>query len=215
MSTLIDITGNKYGMLTVIRRVENAPKGVARWECRCDCGNIVIVRGGNLKNGAVKSCGCLKGIANKKRSKHNMTGTRLYQIWINIKSRCYRKKNPFYKDYGARGIKMCAEWRDSFESFAEWALSNGYQDDLTIERINNDLDYRPNNCKWIGIGDQANNRRSNIKITYKNETHNLSEWCKIYGVNYDLVYNRIHNKHWDFERAMFEPVHAEKRNRKE
>lgn len=110
---------------------------------------------------------------------------------------------------------MCAEWRDSFESFAEWALSNGYQDDLTIERINNDLDYRPNNCKWIGIGDQANNRRSNIKITYKNETHNLSEWCKIYGVNYDLVYNRIHNKHWDFERAMFEPVHAEKRNRKE
>lgn len=215
MSTLIDITGNKYGMLTVIRRAENAPKGITRWECQCDCGNIVIVRGRNLKNGAVKSCGCLKSVANKKRSRHNMTGTRLYQAWANIKQRCYHENNPWYKFYGARGIKMCDIWRESFEAFAEWALSNGYQDDLTIERINNDRGYEPNNCKWIGLGAQANNKRSNVKITYKNETHTLSEWCKIYGVEYYLVYNRIHKNRWDFERAIFEPVHAEKRNRKE
>ena len=215
MSSLIDITGNKYGMLTVTRRVENAPKGVARWECKCECGNTVIVRGGNLKNGAVKSCGCLIDIKNKKRSTHNMAGTRLYQIWQNIKSRCYNEKNQMYKAYGARGIKMCDEWYSSFDTFAKWSLSNGYQDDLTIERIDNDKGYTPENCTWISIEEQANNRRSNIKITHNGETHNLCQWCKIYGKDYRLVYNRIHKNGWSFERAMFEPVHAEKRNRKE
>lgn len=215
MSAFIDITGNKYGMLTVMHRTENAPRGVARWECKCDCGNIVIVRGGNLKNGAVKSCGCLKSISNKSRSTHDMSGTRLYQSWINMKRRCYYKAHPAYKDYGARGIKVCDEWRNSFKNFAEWSLANGYTDNLTIERVDNDKDYEPYNCKWVNLGDQANNRRSNVKITYNNETHNLSEWCKRLNKDYALVYNRIHKNKWDFERAISEPVHIEKRNRKD
>jgi hypothetical protein len=214
MTALIDITGKKYGMLTVIRRAENAPNGIVRWECKCDCGNVVIVRGGNLKNGSVKSCGCLINISNKSRSKHGMSQTRLYQIWINMKARCYHKTHPSYKTYGARGIKICNEWLDSFLTFAEWALANGYQDDLTIERIDNDKNYEPDNCKWIDLKNQANNRGSNIKITYKNETQNLSEWCKIYNKDYRLVYNRIHKYKWSFERAIFEPVHIEKRNKK-
>lgn len=215
MSTLIDITGKKYGMLTVIRRAENAPKGISRWECKCDCGNIIIVRGGNLKNGNVKSCGCLKSIFNKSRSAHGMSNTRLYQTWINMKARCYRKTHPAYKNYGARGIKVCDKWRNSFKTFAEWSLANGYTDDLTIERIDNDRDYEPDNCKWICFGEQAENRRTNLNITYHNETHNLSEWCKLFNMDYNLVYNRIHKNKWDFERAISEPVHIEKRNRKE
>lgn len=215
MSALIDITGNKYGMLTVIRRVENAPKGVARWECRCDCGNVAIVRGRNLKNGSVKSCGCLIGVSNKSRSTHGMSRTRLYQVWINIKARCYHESHPAYKSYGARGVKMCNEWLNSFEAFAEWSLSNGYRDELTIERVDNNGDYEPENCKWIRLGEQAKNRRSNIMITYQSETHNLSEWCEKYKKDYRLVYNRIHKNKWDFERAMFEPVHVEKRNRRD
>ena len=215
MNALIDITGNKYGMLTVVRRAESAPKGITRWECRCDCGNTVVVRGGNLKNGAVKSCGCLINIANKNRSTHGMSGSRLYQEWVNIKARCYNKNSKAYKRYGARGIGMCQDWFDSFDVFAEWALSNGYSDNLTIERIDNDKGYMPDNCKWISKGDQANNRGSNISISYNGETHNLSEWCHIYDKDYRLVYNRIHKNKWDFERAMFEPIHIEKRNRKE
>lgn len=215
MSALIDITGNKYGMLSVLRRVQNAPNGVARWECKCDCGNVVIVRGGNLKNGAVKSCGCLRHDIGARTKTHGMSKTRLYQTWANMKERCCCKNNPAYGTYGGRGIMICDDWNNSFEAFAKWALSNGYQDDLTIERIDYNKGYTPENCKWISKSDQANNRRSNVKITFNNETHNLSEWCKMYGKNYYLVYNRIHKNKWDFERAILEPVHIEKRNRKD
>ena len=215
MTAFIDITGKKYGMLTVIRRLENAPKGVVRWECKCDCGNVVIVRSGNLKNGAVKSCGCLRSDIGKKSTTHGMSKTRLYQTWVNIKGRCCHKNNPAYSLYGGRGISICDDWKNSFEAFARWALANGYQNDLTIERIDYNKGYMPENCKWISMSEQANNRRSNVSITFNNETHNLSEWCKIYGKEYNLVYNRIHKNKWNFERAMFEPVHIEKRNRKE
>jgi len=211
MSAFIDKTGKKYGKLTVIRRAENAPGGIARWECLCECGKTTIVRGGNLSCGAVKSCGCLTG----GKTTHNMSKTRLYREWASIKGRCYYKSQVGYKSYGARGIKMCDEWLNSFETFAEWALSNGYKDDLTIERIDNEKDYSPDNCKWISLGEQANNRRSNIAITYKGETRNLSEWCKIYGKDYRFVHNRMRKLGWDFERAILEPVHVEKRNRKD
>lgn len=215
MTAFIDIKGNKYGKLTVIRRAENAPKGIARWECKCDCGNVVTVRGNNLKSGEVKSCGCLIGANNKERATHKMSKTRLYRTWAAIKARCYYKSQPAYKSYGARGIKMCDEWLNSFEAFAEWALSNGYKDDLTIERIDNDKGYAPDNCKWISLGEQANNRRSNIKITYQGETRNLFQWCRKFGKDYYSVHNRMYKLGWDFERAIFEPVHVEKRNRKE
>lgn len=211
MTAFIDRTGEKFGKLTVIRRVENAPGGITRWECLCECGNTTVVRSRNLISGSVKSCGCLTG----GKTTHNMSKTRLYQTWSAIKARCYYRGQPAYKSYGARGIKMCDEWRKSFEAFAEWAFSSGYRDDLTIERIDNDKGYTADNCKWISLGEQANNRRSNIKITHKGEIRNLSEWCKIYGIDYYLVYNRMYKLGWDFERAITEPVHAEKRNRKD
>lgn len=215
MSTLIDLTGNKYGKLTVIGRQPNAPCGVTVWECKCDCGNTKNVRGNNLKSGAVKSCGCLLKEAPKLRATHNMSETRLYREWASMKARCSYSSQACYKSYGARGIKVCEEWEHSFSDFAGWALSHGYNDGLTLERIDVDKGYSPNNCKWITLGEQANNRRTNVLITYQGETLNLSQWCKRFGKDYRLVHNRMRKNGWSFEKAMFEPVHVEKRNRKE
>lgn len=110
---------------------------------------------------------------------------------------------------------MCQEWQYSFEAFAEWALNNGYKDDLTIERIDNNKDYSSDNCKWIPLLEQAKNRRTNLMFSHGGETHNLSEWCNKLGMDYRLVHNRIRRNKWSFERALFEPVHVEKRSRKE
>lgn len=214
MSKLIDITGNRYGMLTVICRDENRPRGVVTWKCKCDCGNVKTVIGRNLKSGQVKSCGCMRVMLAKNTATHHMTGTRLYRIWSMIKARCCRKSLPAYKEYGGRGIKMCDEWKKSFENFMEWAFANGYEENLTIDRIDFNGDYCPENCRWVPFSEQALNRRSNIRIEYNGEVHCLSEWCKIYGKNYYRVHDRMYKKKWNFERAMFEPVHIEKRNRK-
>ena len=215
MSKLIDLTGNKYGKLTVISRQPNAPHGVTVWKCKCDCGNTTNVRGNNLKSGAVKSCGCLLKEAPKSNATHNMSKTRLYKEWASMKARCSYSSQPGYKSYGARGIKVCEEWEKSFLAFAEWALSHGYNDVLTLERIDIDKGYAPDNCTWITLGEQSNNRRTNVRITYCGETLNLSQWCKLFGKDYRRVHNRMKKSGWSFERAMFEPVHAEKRNRKE
>jgi len=214
MSKLIDLTGNKYGMLTVVCREKNLSDGFTAWRCLCECGNTKIVRGANLKRGSTKSCGCLSQKLRHERAKHSMSGTRLYNIWGGIKSRCYRKNQPSYKSYGGRGIKMCTDWKDSFENFSKWALSNGYDESMTIERIDVNGDYCPENCKWIPLSEQARNRRSNILYEYNGETHCLTEWCERYNKDYYLVRNRIKKDKWSFERAMFEPVHSEKRNKK-
>lgn len=210
MSKFIDITGNRYNHLTVIRRLDNASNGVAVWECLCDCGNITQVRGTNLKSGAVKSCGCLRKTT-KPTLRHNMSNTRLYRKWASIKSRC---KDPNNKDYGQRGIKMCEEWATSFEAFMEWAVSNGYSDDLTIERIDVNGDYCPENCTWIPWEKQQGNRRICRAIEHNGKTQNLAEWCRELGLSYSAIHNRIYKLGWSFERAISESVHIEKRNKK-
>lgn len=213
MSKFIDITGNRYNYLTVIRRLENAKGGITMWECRCDCGNITTVRGSNLKSGAVKSCGCLLHTT-KPTLKHNMSHTRLYQIWAAIKRRCNKPYEKSYKNYGGRGIKMCEEWQNSFEAFMEWAMNSGYSDDLTIERIDVDGNYCPDNCTWISKSGQAGNRRSCHYISYNGEVKTLNEWCKEMNLPYKNIHNRITKLGWSFERAISEPIHVEKRNKK-
>lgn len=214
MSKLIDMTGKRYGMLEVIGRAPRRGKQGTFWECKCDCGNTTIVSSSGLKRGT-RSCGCLKGIVSKQRSTtHGMTKSKLYYCWSNVKQRCCCETNKAFKNYGGRGIKMCEDWKNSFESFARWAASAGYKEGLTIERIDVNGDYCPENCKWISLSDQATNRRSNIVVDYNGESHCLSEWCEMYDVDYYLVYNRMHKNHWSFERAIFEPAHVEKRNKK-
>lgn len=211
MSKFIDLTGNRYNMLTVIRRLDNAEKGVTRWECICDCGNKTIVRGGNLKNGSVKSCGCLSKKSPRNKT-HGESKTPLYRMWISMIYRCHNPNNQAYKDYGARGIKVCEEWHD-FSKFKKWVIETKKDDTLTIERIDVNGDYCPENCKWIPLKDQANNRRSNIRIEHNGEIHNLKQWCDILNLDYKNIHNRIFKLGWSFDKAISTPIDISKRNK--
>lgn len=213
MSKFIDITGKKYNRLTVIKRLENSKDGSPRWLCKCDCGNYTKVLGKNLKNNSVKSCGCLIIENNKEHSKHNLCDTRLYSIWQNILNRCRNKKLKSYKNYGARGIKVCKEWEKDFINFYNWAMANGYKDNLTIERINVNGNYEPNNCKWISIKKQSYNKRNSLRFTINNETKCLAELCKEHNLNYVTIYNRIFKSKMDILTALSKPIMTEKRNK--
>lgn len=212
MSKLIDITGNKYNKLTVIGRVENGNKGASRWKCLCDCGNITYVRGGNLKSGSVKSCGCL----NKKPHYliHGDSDKPLYAMWTSMMYRCHNPKNQAYKFYGARGISVCEEWHD-YLKFKEWVESTKKEESLTIERIDVNGNYCPENCIWVSMKEQANNRRSNIIFEYNGEKHNLMEWCNLLGLNYKNIHNRIYKLGWSFEKAISTKIDESKRNKVE
>lgn len=207
----LDLHGKRFTRLVAIERVENAPNGQAVWKCQCDCGNITFVRRGNLMSGAVKSCGCLVHEPAHNRT-HAMSKTRLYQEWAHIKSRCVYKGAKSQQYYGARGIKMCNEWANSFEKFRDWALQSGYRDDLTIERIDFNGNYCPENCTWIPQSEQSSNTRRCVIITYNGKTQNLNDWCKELNLDYKRINNRIKKLGWSFERAISEPVNVNKRN---
>lgn len=190
MGNYIDITGQKFNKLTVISKIENSFSKKARWLCKCDCGNYAEVSGDNLRNGSVKSCGCLIAEKNKARATHRKSNTRLYNVWRNMKARCYCKTNPRYKDYGARGICVYNEWK-TFEKFYEWALLNGYNENLTIDRINVNGNYEPSNCRWIPLSKQAYNKRDSLIFDINGEQKCLAEICKEYNVKYTTIYRRI------------------------
>lgn len=183
MRKIIDLTGQKFGRLTAIKRVGSSKNKSALWLCKCDCGNEIIATSNNLRNGNTQSCGCLATeIRRKLCTKHNMRNTRIYRTWKSIRQRCYYERNDHYKYYGARGIIVCEEWKKDFLSFYNWAMANGYRDDLTIDRINVNGNYEPSNCRWITLKEQNNNRRSNHLITYNNETKNLQQWIDKFGI---------------------------------
>lgn len=184
------IIGQKFGMLTVTARAENAKNGKARWFCICDCGKEKKnpVTSYDLESGKVKSCGCIKKTCYKgMNTRHGETKTRLWSIWQGMRQRCKSKT-----DYSLRGISVCKEW-DSFESFRDWAKNNGYADNLTIDRINNDKGYSPENCRWATYKEQENNKRNNRRITVNGVTRNVSEWADITGIKAETIAWRANN----------------------
>lgn len=202
-----DLTGESYGMLVVIgigSKVEGRKK---HWMCQCSCGNVKSVRSDSLKSGAIRSCGCLKKEQDKKnldRQTHNLTGTRLHRVWLGMKSRCGNESLEHYERYGARGIRVCDEWSNSFEVFYEWAMSNGYEEHLTIDRIDNDGNYHPSNCKWSTAKEQANNRRSNISIVMDGKHYTLQQACSILKLPYGTISARHQRGDRGFE--LFKPI---------
>ena len=207
MSKLINLTGKTYGNLVVIKiNGRNEYKQII-WECRCKCGNIIDVPGYRLRYNQTKSCGCLK---RKRLITHGSTNTHIYNTWWNMKRRCYNQNNPYYKNYGGRGIKVCDEWLNDFTKFKEWSLSNGYTDTLTLDRKDVNGDYEPNNCRWVNNVVQQNNRRNNRYITYNNQTKTIAQWCRIIGIPRSTLYKRLFILNWSIERAFGEGVYHEK-----
>ena len=176
----IDMTGMKIGRLTVISRAENTNQNKAQWLCKCDCGNEVIVSRRHLKDFSTVSCGCYRSkLAKENNSTHKMKGTRLYRIWSGIKDRCCNHNSKYWDRYGARGITVCDEWKNSFEQFCQWSLDNGYRDNLTLDRIDNNKGYFADNCRWATYKEQENNRSNNRMLEYEGEVHTISQWSEL------------------------------------
>lgn len=207
-----NLKGKKFGRLKVDKMIY-IKNGHIYWKCKCDCGNDCIVKGYSLKSGNTKSCGCLqKENASKAKYKHRMSKTKLYKRWEDIKKRCYNKNSYNYKNYGGRGIKMCDEWLNDFMNFYSWAMENGYEEKLSIDRINNNGDYEPNNCRWVDIKTQCNNRRSNHLITYKGKTQNVSQWCEELNVSRSMVEFRL-RKGLSLDEVFTKPSRTHKKNK--
>ena len=170
MSKVVDLTGQRFGRLTVIERYGSNKDGQATWLCQCDCGNQPVVRGGKLRSGHTTSCGCLfvekrfKG----NNMRHGKSHTRLFYVWHDMKRRCYYPKYEHYDRYGGRGISVCDAWLHDFQAFYDWAIANGYDENAprgkcTIDRIDNDKGYSPDNCRWVDAKAQADNRSNSKK----------------------------------------------------
>ena len=198
---LKDLTGERFSRLVVERRAEN--KGSqTMWLCRCDCGRVTIVAAGHLKNGHTTSCGCFHNeTVRRMMTTHGQTKTRLYKIWRSIIDRTTHPSHQKYKNYGGRGITFCDEWKD-FAVFREWAVDNGYADDLTIDRIDSNGNYEPSNCRWTTMKVQQNNRTNNHLITCNGETHTMKEWSEIRGIKYSTLSMRVNKRKWSIPRAL-------------
>ena len=193
MAVFKDLTGKNFGRLEVLklsREVKSGKRYRKYWLCKCECGNEKEIRTDSLTSGSVKSCGCLKEEQNKvnliKNHSHKQSGKRLYYIWQGMKQRCFDVNNDRYLRYGGRGITVCEEWLTS-NNFFNWALLNGYEENLTIDRIDNDGNYEPSNCKWSTIKEQCNNRSTNILVEYEGKEVTLKKLSEMLNISYGCL----------------------------
>jgi len=196
----LDLSGKKFGKLTVIEKSGKNNNGCILWKCQCDCGNITILSGSRINLGKVKSCGCFTGESAKKRnSTHGMTKTRTYRIWQCMKSRCYYEKDQAYQHYHGRGITICDRWLNSFENFLEdmGKAPKG----LTLDRINNDKGYSKENCRWATYEEQNKNRSGNKFLTFNDKTKCISDWAKEIGITKTSLGKRLKDG-WSIEKSL-------------
>ncbi|MFA6290131.1 MAG: hypothetical protein WC637_00040 [Victivallales bacterium] len=203
---LQDLTGKRYGRLTVKSRDTNCGKHV-KWVCLCDCGNEKTIFAMNLKRGLTTSCGCFRKENIHNPLKHGLTGTRIYNIYHGMIARCcsIQENNEAYPYYRGKGIEVCNEWRSDIKNFYSWAMANGYDESLTIDRIDNDGNYEPSNCRWIPIGEQSKNTSSNHNITFQDETMTMSDWARKKGLKISTFCARL-KKGWSKEEALTIPL---------
>ena len=205
-----DLTDKKFGRLTVVEfSVDSKPRG--RWLCRCDCGNTSIVETNNLTSGHTRSCGCFqqetRGVNGKKNIIHNAAGAPEYNSWLAMNQRCNYTKSKDHKNYGGRGIKVCSRWSEPKYGFVNFLADMGERPEgTTLDRIDVNGGYTPENCRWATMVQQANNRRTNKYITYKGETMTYTEWSLRLGGGRDLIRSRVVRMHWDPIRAVTTPV---------
>lgn len=198
----IDLTGKKFGRLLVLYKDETK-NGRIYWKCRCDCGAEKIVLGQHLRSGKTISCKCA---SNEKigllKKTHGQSKTRLYQIWLGLRNRCYQIKNKSYENYGNRGITVCDEWFNSYECFRDWSFSNGYQENLSIDRIDNNGNYEPSNCRWSTPKEQSNNTRRIIKLYYNGEKFSAKQLADHLNINYKKFIYGLHKTNFDIEKSI-------------
>lgn len=186
-----DLSGRRFGRLTVIHFDHMNSRHESTWLCQCDCGNETVVTRNSLLRGVTKSCGCYKRDRNiETHTKHGMPNTKIYRVWDAMIRRCENKNNKRYHCYGGRGINVCDEWHD-FRNFYDWATHNGYEEGLSIDRKDNDAGYYPENCRWIDNLTQQNNKSDNHYITYNGITHSRADWSRILGVEYQRLRWRV------------------------
>lgn len=192
---LIDISGCKFGRLTVVS-LDKSTGRRSFWLCKCDCGKETIVMKDNLRNGNTRSCGCIK-TENPPRKTHGESKTKLHFVWNTMKARCKTKSVRNYNNYGGRGISVCKEWED-YINFRNWSINNGYEDGLTIERIDVNGNYCPQNCTWATRKEQARNKRNNLLHEIDGVTKPLIEWCEILNKNYEKARHRVQKRKTPF-----------------
>jgi len=202
MPNIIDLSGHKFGRLTVIEFVGRKNKH-SMFKCLCDCGGSVIVTSNNLRTKHTVSCGCYNNEKTIERSiTHGLSRHPLYLSWIGMRNRCYYKKHNRFSHYGGKGIKVCSEWKEDFQAFYDWAILNGWRKGLSIDRKENDKDYSPNNCKFSTIPQQNRNRTSNVRLTIDGVTKILIEWAETGNIKYATLRRRL-QLGWPPKEAVF------------
>lgn len=194
-----DLTGQKFGLLTALYRNGKNKEGRYMWRCKCECGNEYDVAASSLTSGNTRSCGCLQ--PKRAREAHLKHGdllfgkkaTKLYEVWRGMKSRCTYKRHVEHKNYGQRGISVCAEWASDYVTFRDWALKNGYKEGLQLDRIDNDKGYSPENCRFVTRLENAQNRSDTIRAMFRGEKRTITEIAGITGLSRQLIYHRIRN----------------------
>lgn len=205
-----DIVGKKFGNLSVLKFSHRVPQKIKGYTyyylCKCTCGDTCVVERFHLKYGHTQSCGCLQKSRTSEASKiHGLEKSRLYHIWQGIKRRCLNGNEHNYPKYGGRGIKIYKEWVNNPSNFINWALANGYTDNLTIDRIDVNGDYEPSNCRWVTQKEQSRNKRNTLKISYNGKNLPLAEWCEILNLKYSKIHQRIYKYKWSIERSFNTP----------